>query len=68
VVLIAQAALKSAADDRFLTTRTLQSSAAPASADMPGMMAAMSTLWAGLADDLAQLIAEEPVALPREQG
>jgi uncharacterized lipoprotein YmbA len=68
VVLIAQAALKSAADDRFLTTRTLQSSAAPASADMPGMMAAMSTLWAGLADDLAQLIAEEPVGLPGEQG
>ncbi len=57
VALIAQAALKQQADDRFLWIRTLQSSAMPAGEDVPGTMAAMSTLWAGLADAVANQIA-----------
>jgi len=64
VTLIAQTALKQAKDDRFLWIRTLQSSAIPAGADIPSMMAAMSTLWAGLADAVANMILldQEPAA------
>jgi uncharacterized lipoprotein YmbA len=57
VTLIAQTALKQAADGRFLSTKTWQSSAMPAGADMPSMMAAMSALWARLADTVANDIA-----------
>lgn len=58
VTLIAQAAVKQA-DGRFLFTRTLQASAMPAGMDVSSMMAAMSRLWAGLADALAQEISQE---------
>lgn len=57
VILIAQIALKNAADNQFLSTRTLRTEAAPAGTDMPSMMAAMSGLWAGLADAVAQEVA-----------
>jgi len=57
IVLMAQTALKNATDNRFLATRTLQSSAVPAGTDMPSMMAAMSSLWAGLADAVAAELA-----------
>lgn len=58
ITLLAQTALKRAADNQFLSTRTWQSSATPAGPDIPGMMAAMSTLWAGLADSVATEVAE----------
>ncbi len=61
IVLTAQAALKAAANNRFLTTRTLQSYLSPTGPDMASTMAVMSTLWAGFADTLTQLIAQNPV-------
>ena len=66
ITLIAQTALKQANDGRFLSTRTLQSSAAPAGTDIPSMMAAMSALWAGLADAVAEGIAEGKQPLGRD--
>jgi len=62
IVLTAQAALKAAADNRFVTTRTLQSALLPGSADMAGTMAAMSTLLAGLADSIAQMVAQAGIS------
>ena len=58
IVLTAQAAVKDAKDNRFVATRTLQSERTPTGADMPSAMQAMSALWAGLADALAQMLAQ----------
>jgi uncharacterized lipoprotein YmbA len=52
IVLIAQIAIKNA-DGSFRSTKTIQSSRAPATADAAGTAAAMSMLWAGLANELA---------------
>jgi uncharacterized lipoprotein YmbA len=56
ITLIAQLALKQP-DGSFRSTQTLQSTATPAGPDLPSTMAAMSKLWAGLADALARAIA-----------
>jgi uncharacterized lipoprotein YmbA len=53
IILIAQVALKNA-DGRFRLTKTIQSSGAPATQDAAGTAAAMSALWAGFANTIAQ--------------
>jgi uncharacterized lipoprotein YmbA len=52
ITLIAQVALKNP-DGGFRLTKTLQSSGVPATPDPAGTAAAMSSLWAGLANALA---------------
>jgi uncharacterized lipoprotein YmbA len=57
LILNAQIALKTLPDGNFLLTRTLQSSATPATQDAAGIAATMSALWAGLANEIAAEIA-----------
>lgn len=52
IILIAQIALKTP-DGSFRLTKTIQSSGAPATPDAAGTAAAMSALWAGLANEIA---------------
>jgi len=52
IVLIAQIALKKS-DGSFRLTKIIPSSAAPATPDAAGTAAAMSLLWAGLANEIA---------------
>jgi uncharacterized protein len=53
IILIAQIALKNA-DGSFRLTKTNQSSAMPATSDAAGIAAAMSALWADLANEIAE--------------
>lgn len=57
ITLIAQAALKNP-DGSFRLTKTIQSSAAPATPDAAGTAAAMCALWAGFANMIAGYAAE----------
>jgi uncharacterized lipoprotein YmbA len=56
ITLIAQIALKNP-DGSFASTKTIQSSAPPATQDAAGTAAAMSALWAGFANTIAQAAA-----------
>jgi uncharacterized lipoprotein YmbA len=58
IVLIAQIAIKTVPDGTFMLTKTIQSSASPATSDAGGTAAAMSALWAGLANEIAQYAAQ----------
>ena len=57
IILNAQIALKNP-DGSFRLTKTIQSSGAPATPDAAGTAAAMSGLWAGLANEIAGYTAE----------
>jgi uncharacterized lipoprotein YmbA len=52
ITLIAQIALKNS-DGSFRLTKTIQSTATPPTEDAAGTAAAMSTLWAGLSNQIA---------------
>jgi uncharacterized lipoprotein YmbA len=60
ITLLAQIALKNP-DGSFLLTKTIQSTATPPTQNAPGTAAAMSTLWAGLANEIAAYAAESGV-------
>jgi uncharacterized lipoprotein YmbA len=59
ILLLAQVAVKTGPDRTVCGTKTLQSSATP-DAGVPGIVAAMSGLWAGAAGQVADMVEDCP--------
>jgi uncharacterized lipoprotein YmbA len=68
ITLTVQIAIKSGTDFTPWLLRTFSTSAAPAGADVVSIVATMSTLWAGVMDQIAPLIAVQWRSHPPANG
>jgi uncharacterized lipoprotein YmbA len=68
IILTAQIAIKSGRTRALWATRTFENSAIPDNANVSDIVAKMSALWAGMSDQIADLIVQYQTQLPEPSG